>query len=111
MALTEYNFSLEEPASILGDFDSGRTVNIELWVEGTIQTITSSGCNEIDSTGKYAWLTSNIPTLSGSRVQYHFRMTDDLSNEVEGDFLLKSIEGQDGLMPSLLDPDSYILRI
>jgi len=109
--LIEYDYSLESPISVIGDFDTGRTVNIELWVSGVAQTIASSGCEEVDSTGKYSWSTSHVGALTASRVQYHWRMTDDLANSVEGDFLLKSIEGDDGFMPSLNNPDSYILRI
>jgi hypothetical protein len=108
MALAEYEFSLDEPISIIGDFTTGETVNIELWRDGILQTITSSGCNEIDETGKFAWSTVNIPVLDASRVQYHYRFTDSSSNSVEGDFVLKSIEGEDGGMPSLNNKDSYI---
>jgi hypothetical protein len=110
--LIEYEYSLENPISIIGEFDTGRTVNIELWVDGVLQTnITASGCNEVDSTGDYTWSTSNIPSLSASMVQYHWRMSDDLGDVVEGDFLLKSVEGTDGFMPSINNKDSYILKI
>lgn len=111
MALVEYDYSLDEPISVIGDFDTGRTVNIELWVDGVAQPVTSSGCDEINGTGKYAWPTSNISVLVASRVQYHWRMTDDLSNVVEGDFVLKAIEGNDGFMPSLNNKDSYIIKL
>lgn len=111
MAIAEYDYSLDEPVSIIGDFTTGETVTIELWVDGVAQVVTSSDCTEVDGTGKYVWSISNIPALNGSRVQYHFRMTDSMSNTVEGDFILTSSEGSDGFMPSILDPDSYILRI
>jgi len=111
MALVTYEYSLDEPLSIIGDFTTGETVNIELWQDGILQTITSSGCNEINETGKFAWSTVNIPVLGASRVQYHWRMLDSLSNSVEGDFILASIEGEDGGMPSLNNKDSYILKI
>jgi len=111
MALIEYDYSLVEPVSIIGDFDTGDTVTIELWVDGVLQTITSNVCGEVDTTGKYTWLTSNIPVLSKSKVQYHWRMTDNIGNTVEGDFVLKNIEGEDGNMPRLTDKDSYILKI
>jgi len=106
MAIVEYDYSIENPINIIGDFDTGRSVNIELWVDNVLQTVTSSGCEEVDSTGAYIWSTANIPTLSGSRLQYHFRMTDDLSNSVEGDFVLASIEGKDGFVPG--DRTSFI---
>ena len=110
--LIEYEYSLEDPISIIGEFDTGLTVNIELWVSGVLQTdITSSGCNEVDSTGRYSWSTGNIPSLSATRVQYHWRMLNGIGDSVEGDFVLKSIEGDDGKMPSLNNKDSYILRI
>lgn len=109
--LMEYNYSLDEPVSIIGDFDTGRTVTIELWVNGVLQTITSNACNEVDTTGKYTWSTANIPVLVEGNVQMHWRMIDDLDNTVEGDFLLKAIENEDGGMPSLNDKDSYILKV
>lgn len=109
MSLIEYNYSLDEPISIIGDFDTGRTVTIELWVNGVLQTITSNVCNEVDSTGKYTWSVSNIPVLVEGNVQMHWRMTSDLDDVQEGDFLLKSIENEDGGFPR--DRSSYILKI
>lgn len=106
--LIEYDFSPDEAISIIGEFDTGRTVTIELWVDGVLQTITSNEADEINATGRYAWSTINIPFLPASRVQYHWRMTDDLSNTVEGDFVLRSIEGKDGIMPSLNNLSAFI---
>ena len=107
----EYNYSFDEPVSIIGDFETGRIVTIQVWVNGIPQTIISNICNEVDATGKYAWSMSNIPVLAKGRVQYYFIMTDDLTNMVEGNFILKSIESRDGFMPSLNNKDNYILRI
>ena len=108
--LMEYDFSLNEPISIIGDFTTGETVNIELWKDGVDQNISPSGCYEIDETGKFAWSTSNITALTGSRVQYHWRMSDSSNNYVEGDFVLYSIESEDsGGVPR--DQSSYILKI
>lgn len=107
--LIEYNFSLDEPLSVAGNFDTGQTVTIELWKDGILQVVTSNVCDEVDGTGKFEWLLSNIPVLVESKVQYHFRMTDSLGDTVEGDFVLKSIEGgDDGNMPRLTDKSSYI---
>jgi len=111
MALVEYEYSLIEPISIIGDFTTGETVNIELWQDGILQTITSSGCTEIDETGKFGWSTGNIAVLTASKVQYHWKMQDGSSNSVEGDFVLQSVEGEDGGMPSLNNKDSYIRKI
>lgn len=109
MALVEYEFSLIEPISIIGDFTTGETVNIELWKDGVAQNISPSGCSEINATGKFAWSTGNIAVLTASRVQYHWRMsTSGMATIQEGDFILKSIEGDDGMMPSLNNKDSYI---
>jgi len=108
MALLEYDYSLEDPISVIGDFATGETVNIELWVDGVAQVVNPSGCDEINGTGKYSWSTGGIGTLIASRVQYHWRMTDSGSNAVEGDFVLRSVEGDDGQMPSLRDKASYI---
>ena len=107
--LIEYIFSLDEPISIIGDFDTGRTVTIELWVDGIVQVITSNVCDEVNGTGKYTWSTINIPVLDHGKVQYHWRMSDDLDNVVEGDFLLKAIENEDGGHPR--DRSQYILNV
>ena len=107
--LIEYDYSLESPISVIGDFDTGRTVTIELWVDGVLQTITSNVCNEVDTTGKYTWSTANIPVLSDSNIQAHWRMTDDLDNTAEGDFLLKNAENVDGGHPR--DRSQYILKV
>jgi len=56
MAIVEYDYSIENPINIIGDFDTGRSVNIELWVDNVLQTVTSSGCEEVDSTGAYIGL-------------------------------------------------------
>jgi hypothetical protein len=110
--LVEYDFSLTEPVSIAGNFDSGQTVTIELWRDGILQIITSNVCNEVNGTGKYEWFLSGIPVLLESKVQYHFCMSDLLGNVQEGDFVLKSIEGgDDGNMPRLTDKSSYIRTI
>lgn len=110
MALIEYEYSLNEPISIIGDFTTGETVNIELWRDGVAQNISPSGCSEINATGKFAWLLSNIPVLTASRVQYHYRMsTSGMIAIQEGDFILKNIEDEG--MPSLNNKDSYILKI
>lgn len=109
MALLEYDYSLDDPISLIGDFVTGETVIIELWVDGVEQGISPSGCDEINATGKYSWSTGNIVALTASRVQYHWRMTDSADNTIEGDFILKSVEGDDGQMPSLNNKDSYII--
>jgi len=99
MSLIEYDYSLSDPVSVYGNFDSGQTVTIELWRDGVLQTVTSNICDELDGTGKFEWLLSNIPVLSESKVQMHWRMTDLLGDTVEGDFILKSVEGEDGNFP------------
>lgn len=111
MPLIEYEFSADEPVSLIGDFDTGKSVTIEIWIDGVIQVLVSNVCTEISDTGKYTWSISNLPVLDASRKQYHYRMTDDLSNTVEGDFVLRSLEATDGFMPSLDNKGAYILKI
>lgn len=110
MALAEFAFFPDSPPAIVGILVSGLTVNIELWENGTPVTIASSGCGEIDSTGRYSWSTSGgIPVLTSSRQQFHWRMSDGGVNIVQGDFALTAIENSDGGMPSLNDKGSYII--
>lgn len=106
-------FNPESPPAIVGELPTSGAVTIELWVDGVDVTsdITSPACTEINSTGRYSWSTGNIPVLDSSQKQYHWRMTDGVSAEVdEGDFILFQREARDGLMPSLTDPDSYIIK-
>jgi len=95
--------------AIIGEFGSGQTVNIRIWTSGTPVTITSSGCTEVDSTGKYIWLLNNLPTLYYGTTQYQWRMDDGAGTVVNGDFRLRTVEGGDYGMPSVNDKDSYIL--
>jgi len=107
----EYEYSLEQPISLIADFTSGINVTIELWKDGILQVIISNICNEIDNTGKYIWSLSNISTINKRQARYFWRMTDSLSNIIEGSFILKSIEGQDGKMPSLNNKNDYIISV
>jgi len=107
----DYEYSLDEPSAIVGELVTGISVTIELWVDGVIQTVTSSTCTEIGNTGRFSWSLGNIPVLTGSRVQYHWRMSDGGANSDEGDFILFNRENVDGGMPSLNDKSSYIQQI
>lgn len=106
-------FNPESPPAVVGELPTSGTVTIELWVDGVDVTseVTSVSCMEINSTGRYSWSTGNIPTLSSSQRQYHWRMTDSVSSEIdEGDFILFQREARDGLMPSLTNKASYIIQ-
>lgn len=107
--IAEFDFFPDSPPAIVGELVTGQVVNIELWEDGVAVTIPSSGCSEIDATGRYSWSTSGIPVLTASRQQFHWRMSDG-TNTDNGDFILISHENRDGGMPSLLDPDSYIVQ-
>jgi hypothetical protein len=107
-SIVEFDFFPDSPPAIVGELVTGQSVNIELWENGTSVSVASSGCGEINSTGRYSWSTGGIPTLSASRQQFHWRMSDG-SNTDEGDFVLISHENRDGGMPSLLVPSSYIV--
>ena len=106
-------FNPDNPPAVIGELPTSGTVTIELWVDSVDVTseVTSTVCNEINATGRYSWSTGNIPTIDATQKQYHFRMTDSISSETtEGDFILFTLEGRDGAMPSLNDPDSYIIK-
>lgn len=109
-SIAEFDFFPDSPPAIVGELVTGQTVYIELWEDGAPVAISASGCDEIDSTGRYTWSTSGIPILTASRQQFHWRMSDG-SNTDEGDFVLISNENRDSGMPSLNDPDSYIKKI
>jgi len=114
MAVYEYVWSYDEPPAIVGELITGLgsgNVNIQLWEDGDLVSIASSGCLEIDATGRYTWSTIHVGTMHSSRVQYHWRMTDGGANTDEGDCELYTREQTDGGMPSLGDQSSYIQRI
>jgi len=108
--IAEFDFFPDAPPAIVGELVTGQTVNIELWEGSGVVAIASSGCAEINATGRYSWsVGSGITTMSASRQQFHWRMSDG-TNEDEGDFVLISHENRDGGMPSVNDPDSYIVQ-
>lgn len=107
--IAEFDFFPDSPPAIIGELVTGQAVNIELWEDGATVSIPSSGCTEIDSTGRYSWSTSGIQTLTASRQQFHWRMSDG-TNTDEGDFVLIAFENSDGGMPSLNDKSSYIVQ-
>ncbi len=109
-SVAEFDFFPDSPPAIVGEGDliTGQSVNIELWEDGVAVSLVTSGCSEINTTGRYSWSTSGIPVLTASRQQFHWRMTDG-ANTDEGDFVLVSHENRDGGMPSLSDPGSYII--
>lgn len=110
-SIAEFDFFPDSPPAIVGELTTGKTVNIELWKNGSGVTIANSGCAEIGVTGRYSWSTGEIGTLTSTREQFHWRMSDGEGGTDEGDFVLASHEGQDGGMPSLLSPSSYIVRM
>lgn len=109
-SIQELDFFPPSPPAIVGELSTGGTVTIELWIDGVeVTDLVSNVASEINSTGRYSWSTGNLKGISATRVQFHFRMTDSVSSDTdEGDFILKTLEGRDGGMPSLNDPDSYI---
>lgn len=108
--IEEIEWNPDNQSSIVDELPTGGTVNIQLWIGAVDVTPVSSGCSEINGTGRYSWSIGNISVLLASRVQYHYLMTDGV-NQAQGDFVLFSREARDGLMPSLNDTDSYILKI
>ena len=108
-SIAEFDYCPDSPPAIVGELITGQTVNIEIWENGVSVPIIASGCNEIDNTGYYSWSTSGIQSLTASRQQFHWRMSDG-SNTDEGDFVLIAIENRDGYMPSLNNKGSYIVQ-
>ncbi len=108
-SIAEFDFFPDSPPAIVGELVTGGSVNIQLWEDGTLVSLVSSGCLEINSTGRYSWSTSGIPVLTASRQQFHWRMSDG-SNSDNGDFVLISHENRDGGMPSLKNKSSYIIQ-
>lgn len=106
--IAEFDFFPDSSPAIVGELASGQIVNIALWEDGALTTISSSGCSEIGNTGRYSWSTSGIPILTSSRQQFHWQMTDGVNTD-QGDFILVSHENRDGGMPSLNDQDLYMV--
>lgn len=71
-------YKIAEQPTILGKFDSGATVTITLYdlSDESTETLTSNSCNEIASTGVFAWSTSNITTQPTTLTEYLWIMTD-----------------------------------
>jgi len=107
--ILEYDYFPDAAPAIVGGLVTGQTVNIQLWENSNLITVLSSGCLEIGSTGRYSWSTSGLPTMTASRQQFHWRMSDGI-NEDDGDFVLISHENYDGGMPSLKNKGSYIIQ-
>ena len=110
-SILELEYSQINSPSIVGELATGLTVTIEVWKEGVIVSLVSNVCVEIGSIGQYSWSIGNIASVSAPQTQYHYRMTDNLGGTFDGDFILKTQEGQDGVMPSLNDKSSYIISI
>ena len=109
-SIVEFDFFPDAPPAIIGELTTGKTVNMELWKDGVAVSISASGCDEINATGRCSWSTGGIATLTASREQFHWRMSDGLGDTDEGDFVLISHENRDSGMPSLLDKSSYIVQ-
>lgn len=107
--IVEFDFFPDSPPAIMGELVVDQTVYIQLWEDGVLVSIASSGCSEIDNTGRYTWSTSNIPVLTASRQQFHWQMSDGVNTD-DGDFVLISNENYDGGMPSLNNKDLYIVQ-
>lgn len=105
-----YHYSVDDPPVIVGELAAGATVTITVWQNGVELPLMSSGCIEIDTTGKFSWSTANLPTITTSRAQYSYRMESLASDTDDGDFILITNEGKDGVMPSLGDKGSYIVQ-
>lgn len=108
LSIPEYLYFPEESQSIVGSFDTGKNVIIELWRDGNSISLLSPICNEIGNTGRYSWSISNLSNVPAGITQYHYRMTDEDQNSEQGDFILVTLEGKDGAMPSLKNKTSYI---
>lgn len=109
-SIAEFDFFPDAPPAIVGELVTGQVVNMELWEDGSAVSISASGCTEINTTGRYTWSTGGIATLTASRQQFHWRMSDG-TNTDEGDFVLISHENKDGGMPSLANFNSFIRQI
>ncbi|MHA2100686.1 MAG: hypothetical protein ACW99A_18610 [Candidatus Kariarchaeaceae archaeon] len=90
--------------------DASGGTNIELWSgSGVALTNFASGCAQIGDTNFWTWATSNIPTMSSIQEQYHWRITSVSGTDTaQGDFILRSIEAKDGIMPSIADINTYV---
>jgi hypothetical protein len=111
MLIQEFEYRPGKQNSIIGEFETGQTVFVEVWNGIDSVVLVSSGCNEIDETGRYSWSINNLGIIPRNRVQYHWRMTDGLSGIQEGDFILFTNENQDGYVPKKNNIGDYIKEI
>ena len=78
---------------IIGLLDSlASGVNIEVWDitggDNTVISLTSSVCYAIGTTSRWGWSTANLPVYRGYKKHYFYKMTSNLGDTFEGQFLL-----------------------
>jgi len=73
----EYEYNPDAPPAIVGELTSGAIGTIQVWQDGVELNLPISGCQELDSTGKFAWSTAHLPKPLASREQFHWQMDDD----------------------------------
>lgn len=110
----EIPYIANSPDGITGQVPGASgTVDMELWDEnGVVVPLASSGCNQMGDTDFYAWPVSGLALLNSVREFFHWRMTaaSGTTAAPEGDVVIFSVEGTGGQMPSLQDPNSYIVQ-
>lgn len=111
--IVEIPYFPSSPDVVMGELpDATGAVSIELWDRnGNAVSLASSGCNQMGSTDAYGWPVSGLASLASVREPFHWRMVPVSGTSApEGNIVLYTVEGQDGQMPSLRNPNSYIVQ-
>ena len=79
MANTRYTISELATTQAAGIFETGKTVTIQVYNAdtGASETLLTSTCDEIGSTGVFRWEFSNLQTMPAGFTQYLYIMTDN----------------------------------
>lgn len=97
---------------LIGNFTTSPSgVNIEVWDitngQNLALALESSGCYPIGNTGRWGWSTQYLPTLSGFRELFYYRMTSNLGEIFEGQLILGVPESTKWFHPK--DSGNYLV--
>ncbi len=86
-------YGINENTTLLGKFTVSATVSITLYElpYGSVVALSSNTCNQIMTTGIFAWNTGNMSVRPSALTEYLYVMTDASANVVEGKIVFGGI--------------------